>query len=145
MTVKRTPTLLVLFLLCAGGVFSEPRGWGLGVGVFDDDFGAQVRKDFMFGKAQQYAIDLQGGLFKQDKWTTRLDADFHYNFRPDSAFSLYPLAGVNLAIQNKHNRTGFNLGGGATIDLNSATRLFLEAKYVIGDWDGFALTTGIYF
>jgi hypothetical protein len=144
--MRRKLTLLfVLFSLCTAGTFAEPKGWGAGLGVFDSDFGIQARKDFEFGQELQYAIDLQAGLYNQNKWTTRLDADFHYIFRADSAFRLYPLAGVNLAIQSKNNRAGFNIGGGTTFDLNSETRMFLEAKYVAGDWDGYALTIGLYF
>jgi hypothetical protein len=137
--------LSVAFTLCAISTFAEPKGWGVGVGVFDSDFGVQARKAFSFGQELQYAIDLQGGLYNQNKWTTRLDADFHYIFRPDSPFRLYPLAGVNLAIQSKNNRAGFNIGGGTTFDVNPDTSLFIEAKYVAGDWDGYALTVGLYF
>ena len=54
--------LLILCTLCAIGSFAEPRGWGLGLGVFDGDFGAQARKGFSFGEERQYAIDLQAGF-----------------------------------------------------------------------------------
>ena len=133
---------LALYMMPA---HAEPRGWGVGIGTFEGDFGAQARKDFLMGAEQQFGIALQGGLYNQDKWTTRLDADFHYLLRPSSALRLYPLAGVDLAIQNKNNRAGFNLGGGLTLDLNPSTRLFLEIKHVFSDWDGFAFTAGIYF
>lgn len=134
--------LLTAFILTAQ---AEPRGWGVGLGTFEGDFGAQARKDFLMGEAEQYGIAIQGGLYNQDKWTGRLDADFHYLFRPGSALRLYPLAGIDWAIQNKSNRAGFNLGGGLTLELNQATRLFIELKHVFGDWDGFAFTAGIYF
>ncbi|MDF7826134.1 hypothetical protein P4B35_19035 [Pontiellaceae bacterium B12227] len=137
--------LLSALLLSATTALAEPRGWGAGLGVFEGDFGIHARKDFMFGKELQYGVALQGGLYNQNKWTTRLDADFHYIFTLGSAFRLYPLAGVDLAIQSKNNRIGGNLGGGAMVDLNTDTRLFMEAKYVTGDWDGFAFTAGIYF
>lgn len=142
---KPALVLLTLYLLTSANSFAEPRGWGLGLGVFDSDFGFQARKDFSFGKELQYEIVMQGGLYNQDKWTGRFDADFHYVFRTDSSFRLYPLVGFDWAIQNKHNRSGVNLGGGALFDLNSETQLFMEAKYVAGDWDGFAFTAGIYF
>lgn len=137
--------LLTLCTLCAVGSFAEPRGWGVGAGVFDGDFGAQARKGFIFGEELRYAIDLQAGLYNQNKWTGRFNADFHYMFRPDSAFRLYPLAGINFALQSQRNRAGVNIGGGALFDLNTDTSLFFEAKYVAGDWDGYALTAGIYF
>jgi hypothetical protein len=141
---KRT-VLIALLMLSAAGTFAEPRGWGLGMGVFDNDFGIQARKDFMFGERQQFEAVIQGGVYNQNKWTGRFDADFHYVFRPESAFRLYPLIGLDWAIQEQNNRAGANLGGGCMIDLNAETRLFLEAKYVAGDWDGYALTLGIYF
>lgn len=139
--------LLIGALLVLSAIFTraEPRGWGFGFGSFEGDFGLHARKDFQMGAEQQFGIALQGGFYNQNKWTTRLDGDFHYLFRPNSAFSFYPLAGLNLSIQSKNNRTGFNLGVGSTIQLNDQTRLFLEAKHVFGDWDGFAFTAGIYF
>ncbi len=138
-------SLVSLFVLCAAGASAEPRGWGLGLGVFDEDFGLHARKDFNLGEERQFDIVLQGGLYNQNKWTGRFDADFHYVFFPASTFRLYPLVGVDFALQSKSNRFGVNLGGGATVELNAATRLFIEAKYVAGDWDGYALTAGIYF
>ena len=142
---KQKIYLTLLIAICAGGSLAEPRGWGLGVGVFEEDFGVHARKDFIMGENRQFDIALQGGIYNQNKWTGRFDADFHYVFFPASTFRLYPLAGLDFAIQSKSNRFGMNLGGGATVELNSATRLFVEAKYVVGDWEGFALTAGIYF
>ncbi len=124
---------------------ADPRGWGVGLGTFDGDFGVQARKDFTFGSELQYEAVLQGGIYNQNKWTGRLDADFHYIINPASGFKFYPLVGFDWAIQSKNNRAGANLGVGGMLDLNAETRLFLEAKYVAGDWDGFAFTAGIYF
>ena len=142
---NKVKLIIVLCTLCAVGSFAEPRGWGAGLGTFDSDWGAQVRKDFMFGEERQYAIDLQAGLYNQRKWTGRFNADFHYIFRPKSAFSLYPLAGLNFALQDGRNRWGANIGGGMLLDVNADTSLFLEAKYVGGDWNGYGITLGIYF
>lgn len=137
--------IVVLCTLCVVESYAEPRGWGLGFGTFDGDFGGQARKDFVFGEELQYSFDLQAGLYNQRRWTGRFNADFHYMLRPDSAISLYPLAGINFALQKKSNRAGVNIGGGAIIDVNAETSLFVEGKYVAGDWDGFAFTVGIYF
>ena len=95
--------IIVICTLCAAGSFAEPRGWGLGLGTFDSDWGVQARKDFMFGDELQYAVDIQAGLYDQRKWTGRFDADFHYIFMSKSAFSLYPLAGMDLALQDGRN------------------------------------------
>lgn len=137
--------LIALCTLCALGSFAEPRGWGLGLGSFDGYGGVQARKDFVFGKELRYAIDLQAGIYNQREWAGRFDADFHFIFLPKSTFSFYPLAGIDFVVQDGRNRWGGNLGGGATVDLNADTRLFIEAKYVGGDWSGYALTAGIYF
>lgn len=142
---KSTIITIALLFSVTMATHADPRGWGVGLGTFDGDFGAQARKGFTFGSELQYEVVLQGGLYNQNKLTGRFDADFHYIFNPDSSFQFYPLAGIDWAIQSKNNRVGANLGGGAMFDLNSETRLFLEAKYVAGDWDGFAFTAGIYF
>ncbi len=142
---RRLHTVIYLLLLTTASSFAEPRGWGIGLGFFDGEAGAQARKDFVFGPELQYGIALQAGLFNQHKVTGRFDADFHWFFNPDAGIQLYPLAGLDWAVQNKYNRAGVNIGGGAMFDLNAETRLFLEAKYVAGDWDGFAFTAGVYF
>ncbi|MDZ8119257.1 hypothetical protein [Pontiella agarivorans] len=144
--MKKTAALL--FLVTFTGILhsmAAPKGWGIGAGTFDGDFGAQARKDFLFGPELQYDIALQAGLYNQHKVTGRFDADFHYIINPESGFQCYPLAGIDWAVHSKYNRIGANLGAGATLDLNDETRLFIEAKYVVGDWDGFAFTAGIYF
>ena len=142
---KKGTLIIVLCTLCVAGSFAEPKGWGAGLGTFDGDWGGQVRKGFIFGDDLQFGVDLQAGLYNQRKWTGRFDADFHYIFMPKSAFSLYPLAGVDFAIQDGRNRWGGNLGGGALLDLNADTSLFFEVKYVGGDWNGYALTLGVFF
>jgi hypothetical protein len=143
--MKKLMVMCVMLAVCIPDSFCEPRGWGLGLGTFEGDFGIHARKDFKMGAEQQYGMALQGGVYNQNKWTTRLDADFHYIFMPRSVFRFYPLAGIDLAIQSKNNRTGFNLGLGSTVQLNDQTRFFLEAKQIFGEWDGFALTLGVYF
>lgn len=64
---------------------------------------------------------------------------------PTPAFRLYPLIGVDWAVRKGNNQAGVNLGGGCMFDINADTRLFIEGKYVTGNWDGYALTFGIYF
>jgi hypothetical protein len=126
-------------------VQSEIKGWGLGIGNFEKDFGVHARKDFMFGEEQKFEAVIQAGIYNQKKWTGRFDIDFHYVFKPASSTLLYPLVGVDYAVQKRDNRFGMNLGGGCMFDLNEITRLFVEAKYVTGDWDGYSISIGIYF
>ena len=112
---------------------------------FEGDWGVTGRKDFVLGEQQRSEIILQGGLYNQNKWTFRFDADYHFVFFPEGPFRFYPLAGFDFAVQNKNNRSGINLGGGMTIPLREQISAFIEAKYTFGDWDGFALTAGVYF
>lgn len=142
---NKVKLLIALCTLCAAGSFAEPKGWGLGMGTFDKDFGVQARKGFTFGDDLQFGVDLQAGLYNQRKWTGRFDADFHFIFMPKETFSLYPLVGADFALQDGRHRWGGNIGGGALIDLNADTSLFIELKYVGGDWNGYAFTAGIFF
>lgn len=138
-------TLLALLSLCAVSAMAEPKGWGVGVGTFDGDIGIQARKTFLFGEVQNIGLAVQGGIYNQNKWTGRFDVDAHYYFLADKVVRLYPLAGLDFAIQGGNNRFGGNVGGGIIYDLNNMTQLFFEAKYVAGDWEGLGLTLGIYF
>ncbi len=145
MKTRQIITALIVLIFSTTGTIAQAKGWGFGVGAFDNDFGVHARKDFVLGGKPQFEAALQGGLYNQNKWTGRFDADFHYVFRSSSTFRFYPLIGVDWAVQNENNRAGVNLGGGFTIDMNSETRLFAEGKYVTGDWDGYGFTLGIYF
>jgi hypothetical protein len=142
---KMKALLISLFTLTSICAHAEPQGWGVGLGLFDSDIGIQARKGFVMGPELQYEAVLQGGLYNQNKFTARFDADFHYVFPANSTARFYPLVGFDWAIRSKDNRAGVNLGGGANLDLNLETSLFIEAKYVASDWDGFAFTVGIYF
>ncbi|QBG46017.1 hypothetical protein EGM51_00785 [Verrucomicrobia bacterium S94] len=142
---KIYPLFIAALLITVVPSMAAPKGWGIGLGTFDGDFGGQARKDFIFGPELQYGIVLQAGLYNQHSITGRFDADFHYVLNPESGVQFYPLAGVDWAAESKYNRIGANLGFGGVFDLNAETRLFIEAKYVAGDWDGGALTAGIYF
>jgi len=121
------------------------NGFGFGLGVFDGNFGIQARKDFMLGPKKISALSLQGSLFFNDETTFNVDVDYHHIFTPNSAFRIYPLAGIDLAIQKKENRFGINLGAGANIKVTDQNALFIEAKYVFGDWEGFGFIVGVDF
>ena len=121
------------------------QGFGFGMGTFDGDFGIQVRKDFMLGPKKISVLALQGGLFFRDETTFNVDVDYHHIFTPNSAFRFYPLAGIDLAIEKEENRFGINLGVGANIKVTEQTALFVEAKYVFSDWEGFGFIIGVNF
>lgn len=78
-----------------------------------------------------------------------LDADFHYNFRMDQNWTLYPMAGLawfhgSDKIGKDYNKIGANLGGGARYDINSQWAAFVEAKYQwVTDFDDSFFTLGM--
>jgi len=121
------------------------NGFGFGLGVFDGDFGIQGRKDFLLGPKKISELSFQGSLFFKDKTTFHLDADYHHVFTPNSSFRIYPLGGINLALRKKENRFGLNLGVGMNIKITDRNALFIEAKYIFGDWDGYGLIVGVEF
>jgi len=121
------------------------EGWGLGAGVFDDDFGIQGRKEFMLTETGVSELGLQGSVFFASKTTFRFDADYHHILNPGSAFRIYPLAGASFAIRRHSNRWGANLGGGVKVRLTEHNDAFLELKYVFGDWNGIGIMAGIHF
>ena len=121
------------------------EGWGLGAGVFDEDFGMQGRKDFTLTESGVSEVSLQGSVFLHDKTTFRFDANYHHYLNPKSAIRIYPLAGAEFSIRKKSNRWGANLGGGVNIRLTEHNDAFLELKYVFGDWSGIGFMAGIHF
>jgi len=144
MTVTRTCLITILVFVLAATASAETRGWGLGAGVFEGDFGAQIRKDFWLG-GDISQITGQGSVFFHNKTTFRIDADYHFIINPGKPNRFYPLAGLDLAFNSDSLKLGINVGGGVNFRLTEKTAAFAEGKYVIGDWDGWAFTGGIYF
>jgi hypothetical protein len=136
--------MIAMLSVAAANVSAQTKGWGAGVGAHDGDFGFQVRKDFWLG-GDISQITGQASLFFHNKTTFKLDADYHFIINPGSPSRFYPLAGVQFAFNSDHAELGLNLGGGANFMLTEKTAAFGEAKFVIGDWDGFAFMVGIYF
>jgi hypothetical protein len=139
----RTILLVLCVLLTATTASAQTRGWGLGASIFDGDFGVQVRKDFWLG-GDISQITGQGSVFFPSKTTFRIDVDYHFILNPEGPGRFYPLAGIDFAFNSDHAKFGLNLGGGANFMLTEKTAAFGEAKFVIGDWDGFVFTLGIY-
>jgi hypothetical protein len=144
--MKRLLTICVLFIASFSSANEKERfGLGIGGGVYDGDYGIQARKDFVFGEEKRSEIVLQGSFYNHNRFTFRFDADYHLVFLPEGPFRLYPLAGLDFAINSNDNKFGLNLGGGMTFPLIDQYAAFIEAKYTAGTWDGFALTAGVYF
>lgn len=138
--------LTVVVLAMAASASAEVKGWGLGAGVIDGDFSAQVRRDFWLG-GDISQITGQAGIWFPYKTSFRIDTDYHFMVRTStgSTSRWYPLAGVNFAFNSDHARFGLNAGGGVNFMFTESTAGFAEAKFIISDWDGFAFHVGIYF
>jgi hypothetical protein len=134
-------------ILCALAVSAsaEIEGWGVGVGVFDGDFGFQGRKDFGLDPKGVSEISLQGSVYFHNRTTFRFDADYHHVLTPGESLLVYPLGGLQFAVNSRNNRFGLNLGGGMNFDINERLEGFVELKYTFGDWDGFGIAAGVRF
>lgn len=77
--MKLVPTcsLIIMVLVFAASASAEVKGWGLGAGVMDGDFGAQIRKNFWLG-GDISQITGQASVYFHNKTTFRLDADYHF-------------------------------------------------------------------
>jgi hypothetical protein len=135
-------TLLVLTL--APTASAESGKFGLGLGAHDGDFGVHLRKNFWLG-GDISAITGQAGVFFHGKTTFKVDADYHFILNPQSPSRFYPLAGLQFGFNSNNSEFGLNLGGGATFMLTETMPAFGEAKFVFGDWDGFAFSLGFFF
>jgi hypothetical protein len=147
MKTKMILMLLLVQSVAMGAVAAEksPLGLGFGLGFFDGEPGMMIRTDFVLDPKGLHEIALLAGGFNEDKFTFRIDADYHLVLNPRWKVRVYPLAGAELAIRSKHNRAGYNLGGGLNFDLVEPFRPFVEAKYTFGDWEGFGLVFGVHF
>jgi hypothetical protein len=143
MKVVGVVLLTMVVLITAVTASAEVRGWGLGVGVMDGDFGVQARKDFWLG-GEVSQITGQASVYWHNKTTFRLDADYHFVLKSGNS-RFYPLAGLQFAFNSNAVKFGINGGGGINFMLTETLAAFGEVKYVFGKWDGWAITGGIYF
>jgi hypothetical protein len=135
--------LTILMIASVSTVSAETRGWGLGAGVFDGDFGVQLRKDFWLG-GDISQVAGQASVYFASKTTFRLDVDYHFIINPGPS-RFYPLAGIDFAFTSDRAKFGLNGGVGLNFRLTEKTAAFAEAKYIFGDWDGWAFIGGIRF
>ena len=135
---------VILMMVLVSSASAQLRGWGLGAGVFDTDFGVQLRKDFWLG-GDVSQISGQGAVYFAGKTTFRLDADYHFILSPEGKSRFYPLAGLDFAFNSSSAKLGINAGVGLNFMLTSSLAAFGEAKYVFGDWNGWGFMGGVYF
>ena len=139
-------SFLLVFMVCsqADPAAAEIKGWGLGAGAFDGDFGVQARKDSWLG-GDVSQITGQGSVYFPQKTTFRLDVDYHFILNADNPGRFYPLAGVDFAFHSDSAKFGANAGGGLKFMFTDKLAGFAEAKYTFSDWEGFAFVGGVYF
>lgn len=144
--MKFASTLLLTLLTFAlvAPASAETRGFGVGAGVLDGDFGAQIRKDFWLG-GDISQITGQASVYFHNRTTFRLDADYHFVVKAWEPSRFYPLAGLQFAFNSDDVKFSVNGGAGLTFMLTEKLAAFGEAKYVFFGWDGWAFTGGIYF
>lgn len=143
MRTVRTVLLATVVVFVASAASAEVKGWGLGIGSFDGEFGAQVRKDIRLG-GDISQITAQGSLVFANKATFALDADYHFVIKSGKG-RFYPLAGLNFAFNSDDAEFGVNGGGGINFLLTDKLAGFGEVKYVFFGWEGWFVTGGIYF
>lgn len=143
MNFVRSLILVIITFSLVATAAAEPKGWGLGAGAHDGDFGLQLRKDFWLG-GDVSQITGQGSVYWHHRTTFKIDADYHFILNPESPSRFYPLAGLQFAFNSDSAKLGANLGGGAKFKLTEKTAAFAEIKWVLGDWDGFGFVVGFY-
>ena len=143
MRTARMLIITVVMLAVATSVSAEIRGFGIGVGSFDGDFGAQGRWDIRLG-GDLSSITAQGSVVFANRTTFAIDADYHFTIKSGKG-RFYPLAGVNLAFNSDNSEFGVNGGGGFNFMLTENMAAFAEVKYVFFGWEGWFITGGIYF
>ncbi len=135
--------LAIIVLGFAAASSAEAQDWGVGAGVMDGDFGFQGRRNFWLG-GDISQITAQASVYFHNRTTFRIDGDYHFVISAgDGRF--YPLVGLQFAFNSDNVEFGLNVGGGVNFMFTQDIAAFGEVKYVIGDWDGWAITGGIYF
>ncbi len=133
----------IIVLSVAGTASAETKGWGLGIGSFDGDFGILGRKDMQLGGDISH-ITAQASVIFANKTTFALDADYHFVIKSDVG-RFYPLVGLQFAFTSDDTEFGVNGGGGLNFMLTDKLAAFGEVKYVFFGWEGWFITGGIYF
>lgn len=130
-------------------------GGGLAYGTDIEAIGIQAGAVYGFDEDFRGAADIII-FFPEDQnntdhsfWT--VNANVHYLLITEDASAVYGLGGINYATQNFSNGTsvtnsevGLNLGGGAEFGVDFGV-IYLEAKYVISDFDQLVLSGGVRF
>ncbi len=143
MKAARILLITVVMLVMAASASAEIKGFGLGAGSFDGEFGVQGRWDIKLGGDISH-ITAQGSIAFADRTTFLVDADYHFVVKSGKG-RFYPLAGLQFAFNSDDSEFGVNAGGGFNFMLTENMAAFAEVKYVFFGWEGWFITGGIYF
>jgi outer membrane protein X len=126
--------------LGGGGTFLIPDG--------DSEIGINLRGTFGLNENMEIATGIN--YYLVDNVTLiGYNGDFHYLFGTDGEVRFYPLAGINFmtasAGGSSNSEFQFNIGGGTRLPISDKMSIYGEGKYILGDFDGIAITAGIMF
>lgn len=128
-------------------------GGGLVYGTEIEAIGIQGSGVYSFTETLRGAADLT--IFFPDDTPQGLDRSFwtinanvHYLFMAEEATTVYGLGGLNYATSEtgsfSNSEAGLNLGGGAEFGVGFGD-IYVEAKYVVSDFDQLVLGGGVRF
>lgn len=142
--MKALKAALFALLIVLSACPALAGGWGAGASLFDGDyFGLQARKTFVLG-GDISQITTGGTIYFKDTWFA-FDVDYHFVINAENPSRFYPLVGLELATDFDWVELGANLGGGVDFMLTDTMASYAEAKFVIGDNNGFVVTLGLKF
>ena len=132
--------MIAAMMLMSIGAFAQGKmaiGANLGYAGYGDGYspmglGAKFQYEFVENIRGELAYNY---WFPKDKaGIMDFDLNFHYLFPVAEDIKIYPLAGVNLAMQHgdmdeKESIFGFNIGVGAEYYLSEQLKLNLDIKY----------------
>jgi len=145
-----TIILALTLLSLASPASAETKGWGVGLNIFDGEFGLQGRKDFWLG-GDISQITGQASVIFANRTVFVLDVDYHFIIKSSNSDGtagtsrFYPLVGLDFQFNGDGSNFGLNLGGGVNFMMTDTMAAFAELKYVISDWNGFGIGVGVYF
>ena len=138
--MKKLMMIAAMMLMSIGAFAQEGKmavGANLGYAAYGNSYnpfgiGAKLQYEFVENIRGEFAYNY---WFPKDKaGVMDFDLNFQYLFPVTEDIKIYPLAGVNLAMQHgdmddKESIFGFNIGAGAEYYLQSNLKLNLDIKY----------------
>ncbi len=148
--IKIIGALLLLIVFAQNSTAQHGIGGGLTLLIPEGDSEIGINARGTIGIADNMEIVPGINYYIVDGFTLfGSNADFHYLFGEEDAIRFYPLGGLNFmrisAFNSSRSEIQLNIGGGIKLPVGSSLTFYSEAKYILGDFDGLALTAGIMF